>query len=93
MSPVWLSPFPCTDIARFTLDRQAENRHVGNIFGNKRTITTMATDHITTDAVRKLMHLHPGIRAYEIAEMLKISPKTAEKCVRELRAEWKGASE
>jgi len=53
----------------------------------------MATDHITTDAVRKLMHLHPGIRAYEIAEMLKISPKTAEKCVRELRAEWKGASE
>jgi len=25
--------------------------------------------------------------------MLKISPKTAEKCVRELRAEWKAASE
>lgn len=53
----------------------------------------MATNHLTTDAVRRVMHLHPGIRAYEIAEMLKISSKTAEKCVRELRAEWKAASE
>lgn len=50
----------------------------------------MATDHLTTDAVRKVMHLHPGIRAYEIAEKLGISVKTAENHVRTVRAEWQG---
>lgn len=49
----------------------------------------MATDHLTTDAVRQVMHLYPGIRAYEIAEKLGISVKTAEIHVRNVRAEWK----
>lgn len=50
----------------------------------------MATAHITTEAVRKIMHLNPGIRAYEIAEKLGISIKTAENHVRIVRAEWQG---
>mgnify|MGYP006386004335 FL=1 len=49
----------------------------------------MATDHITKDAVRKALHLHPGIRAGEVAKLLKISVSAAEKHVRDLRAEWK----
>ena len=48
----------------------------------------MTTSHTTTEAVRKIMHLHPGIRAYEIAEKLGISVKTAETHVRNVRSEW-----
>lgn len=49
----------------------------------------MATDHITKDAVRKALHLNPGIRAGEIAKLLRISVSAAERHVRDLRAEWK----
>jgi len=53
----------------------------------------MATDHITRQAVKDAMHLNPGIRAHEIAKLLGIGISTAEKHVREIRAEWKAASE
>ena len=48
----------------------------------------MTTSYITTEAVKKIMHLYPGIRAYEVAGKLGISAKTAEKHIRNVRAEW-----
>jgi hypothetical protein len=51
----------------------------------------MAATDIIRDAVRKAMHMHPGIRAYEIADMIEISLTTAQNHVKAIRAEWKEA--
>jgi hypothetical protein len=49
----------------------------------------MATDHITLEAVRRVMREYPGIKAYEIAAKLApMGVSTAEKHVRSVRAEW-----